>query len=715
MEKEQQYVVNAFQQNIGIWGGKQVILYGVGKNTEAILEHTEGFRFLGLMDQGTVGQEIYGCRVLSEEEALEGYQDDRVIVIIARESVVGIIYKRIEHLREEYGIPIYDYSGKDLSMQDTAFEPKPLPYWNASYAGLCAAIDAHDVISFDIFDTLLMRRVLLPTDVFLVVEEKLKQKGTDISFASIRQSAEKSIADACPSLDDIYGEMGKHIKDSDLLEELKRLEIQTDEEQLVSREVVVDAFRHAIHAGKRVYLLSDMYYSSGYLQELLDKYGITGYENIFVSNELKCMKEEGSAYRKYKDLATVNQNDTFLHIGDNRRADIEMGERYGLDTYQVYSGYELLMASSLQGLLVDVASLHKRCLLGLLVAEVFRDPFALCEMGGLLRIGSLRMLGYAFAGSMMGEFTRWLMQVIRKRRATQLLLPSRDGYFIQKLYQLMEDSPVDNVYFRTSRRAATVAGIRSRDDMERIALRGFQGTVCELMKKRFGIDISGDDRAELAVTGENQELVVNLVAEYEAMIYNRAEEERNHYLKYLKEKGVKADGEGILVFDFVTSGTIPYYLSQILDNKLKCVCFSTMNLPNQFYREDTEDILSAYGNIQSYGSRSALSKHYLLLETILTDDRETLAYIDSNGNEVFEGDGRNHKFSEISQIWDGIFDFVHNYKKLYGDIMDGLDLELADQIYGELFSEYLVVDEDIKQVFSNDDLYDGVEKYPVWE
>ena len=38
-------------------------------------------------------------------------------------------------------------------------------------------IDVHDVISFDIFDTLLMRTVLDPTDVFEIVEKRAERHG----------------------------------------------------------------------------------------------------------------------------------------------------------------------------------------------------------------------------------------------------------------------------------------------------------------------------------------------------------------------------------------------------------------------------------------------------------------------------------------------------------------------------------------------------------
>ena len=93
---------------------------------------------------------------------------------------------------------------------------------------------------------------------------------------------------------------------------------------------------------------------------------------------------------------------------------------------------------------------------------------------------------------------------------------------------------------------------------------------------------------------------------------------------YLKKKGIERDNisNDTIVFDFVSGGTTWYNLSKLLDVDIKGVCFATMNLPNEMYSDDNADIFSAYGNIKSYDSSLALSKYYLIMESILTEKRE---------------------------------------------------------------------------------------------
>ena len=55
-------------------------------------------------------------------------------------------------------------------------------------------LETHDVISFDIFDTVLMRSVLDPTDVFEIVAERAERQGLHLpDFKFARLGAEHRI------------------------------------------------------------------------------------------------------------------------------------------------------------------------------------------------------------------------------------------------------------------------------------------------------------------------------------------------------------------------------------------------------------------------------------------------------------------------------------------------------------------------------------------
>jgi len=707
-EPEQRLVIDTFQKSFAGLRKQNIVLYGIGKNTEAVLSGTDGFSFIGLMDQNTTGQTIFGQRVLSDEEVIALHP---VIVIIARESVVNIIYKRIQYLSIEYGIAIYDFQGKLLGSDSLVYGNGDLPYWDASAGDLRKRMAEYDIISFDIFDTLLMRRVLQPEDVFALVEKHLAEKNMKIPFAKLRVQAEQRLR--CPNLDEIYEEMGRLTGYDDImLQQMKECECKTDAAMLIPRTQMCELLQEALGAGKAVYLISDMYYPKAYLEKLLNDNGIVGYRDIFVSCDIKMEKSDGSLFRWFIEKAGHGRK---LHIGDNRRSDVQKAMEAGMDAYHIYSGYELLMASSMQEVLADVKTLQQRCMLGLIVSRLFENPFALHSSRGYVCIENISQVGYCFVAPILTEFVRWFLCRVKELDVSQILFPSRDGYLMQKLYQMMSNHDMESVYFRTSRRAVSVAGIRDTQDVQRVAARGYQGTHRAYVKSRFGVDMDlSDERGNEPVKSVQDEYTKKVIEDYETAILQRAQMERSGYLSYLDGLGILKQEKQVL-FDFVAGGTVQYNLEKLLQRNLTGLYFATMNLPNSMYGEDTDRILSAYGNIRSYGTQNMLGKYYLFLETILIDDKETFSHIDEDGIERFVEESAKSNREKIRQLQEAVLAYAEEYSRYFGNTDKWeYELDFADRLFGTLFSKQCKVDEQVKAVFQNDDVYDGIKTYRLW-
>lgn len=708
-EPEQKLVVDTFQNSFSHKKDRKIVLYGIGKNTEAVLSGTSGYQFVGLMDQTAIGKVIYNQKVLSDSEVIELHP---IIVIIARQSVVNIIFKRIQYLYTEYNIPIYDFQGNSLGKKKLVYQNENLPYWNASEQELLKKIKEYDIITFDIFDTLLMRKVLQPEDVFRLVEIKLKEKGYQYPFTEMRLKAEHVLD--CPDLDEIYETMKEMYElELSVTNYMQRLECELDASLLLRREKIYEIFRQAVSEGKIVYLLSDMYYPKKYLKELLEDNGITGYQELFVSCDIKRQKSDGSMYQWF--LSQVSHGKK-LHIGDNRRVDIDKAREYGIDTYQVYSAYELLMASALQEILTDVNTLHKRCILGLVISRLFNNPFTLYASKGYLSVSEIKKVGYCFIAPILTEFMKWFCCEIKEQKIEQILFPSRDGYLMKKIYELMGDNKIETIYFRASRRAACVATLRNFSDIQRLAIRRYYGTYREYVKSRFGIEMSNTDRRrEILIKNLEDKQTLEILQDYEDKILKNAEVERKNYLKYLSEKGILTDKKQAL-FDFVAGGTVQYHLNKLLHHTVLGLYFATMNLPNDMYVKDTNEIRTAYGNVSSYGIQNNLNKYYLFLEAVLVDDKGSFSYIDVDGTEIFEQwKGTQDNYDKIHQLQESILEYVAEYQQCFSYInKEELELDFVDGLFGLFFSDACKVEEEVKQVFWNDDIFDGIITPPQW-
>jgi predicted HAD superfamily hydrolase len=185
-----------------------------------------------------------------------------------------------------------------------------------------------DVISFDIFDTLLLRPVTSPQDIF-----RLAGKAAGVaSFSSQRsEAAEKSKESLTESKQDyliweIYETYSKMFNcSSEEAERLAEIEMQVEYDLLYPRKSVQLIYNEVLKSGKEIIITSDMYLPAEFLRKVLDKNGYTGYQRIYVSGEEK-VKKSGRG-DLYKRVAEHYQADRILHMGDNYKSDFENAKK----------------------------------------------------------------------------------------------------------------------------------------------------------------------------------------------------------------------------------------------------------------------------------------------------------------------------------------------------------------------------------------------------
>ena len=209
LSQENKYVLECFKKNFSGDAAGRVIIYGIGNNTRVILENAKADNIMGLMDASCEGQIVMGLPALTMQEAVE---KGDCVVIVARNSVVPIIFERIKMLEERWEFPIYNLQGERLIKKKNKEYRNDSPYWEKSELSLLDAIHHHRTISFDIFDTLIMRNCLVPQDLFFMQEIELKKLNmVSDGFASARREAEEELAEQYPTLSDNYENVRKRM------------------------------------------------------------------------------------------------------------------------------------------------------------------------------------------------------------------------------------------------------------------------------------------------------------------------------------------------------------------------------------------------------------------------------------------------------------------------------------------------------------------------
>lgn len=695
MYDESEYICQEFRRHFAEKKQEPIVLYGIGKYTGELLEKNPEYRIIGLMDGKRKEGKIFGKSILDYAEVQR--LKVRTIVIVARPAVIGVIYHRIAEFCKKNSIVAYDVRGNDLSKHYVDQE-NDIPYFTKNFHDLKEEIEKHKVISFDVFDTLIMRKVLYPTDIFSIVEKRIQKKKLNFSFTNLRIEAEKILykKKINPTLEEIYRKLQELSGISkECREELLASEIAVEMECIIPRKKMLELYND-INVYKKIYCISDMYLPQKIIVEMLHKCGYHGFDKIYVSCENRKSKSEGL----FKIFAQEIEDEGYrrqdcLHIGDNYVADIMSAKSEDLDTFQIMNAREMLESSSYRKVLAEDLDFVDHLMLGQLCERAFNDPFVLYETKGKLKIDNLHDFSFILIAPMILSFTVWLMQQIYRFQCEYVLYPSRDAYLIQKICkmicvnQYIKEFP-DGEYFYTSRRAILAATIWDETDIYRVIEPDYFGNISQLFKQRFGITIeqSGED-----VKAEDREGLMHYIEKYKQDILEQSKKERKNYISYISDTGL-LKYDKIAFIDFVAAGKVQNGLEKLIPEKDIQGFYFLRRDPDKSEIDKEIKVESFFPSKGAYEIDSNVYKYYLFLEMILTSPESTFHSISDEGHLRFMKESRTKRHCEIVNIMqESILEYTETFSRLCPDLLEQrIDWKIPDIILGFLDQEYTTLD-----------------------
>lgn len=647
--------------------GKGTALYGLGTETERFIsEYGNSANIICLLDGFREEGELYDYPIMSIGKAIDEGVD--VIIVVARPGSCKAIAKRIGAKCRENDVALFDVRGKDL-LAGSAVKFDFATVNGETMAALFEKIHKADVVSFDLFDTLVMRKVYSYTDIFELVDLELKKRGIVIpDFTRRRLSAEKELSRSyAPTLEKIYSEVLHQIGGCFMsAEELAEIEWGIDLSTMIPRKEVCRTFREVVSDGKKVVITTDSYYNRDRIEKILAEFWIGGYENVLISCDLGTSKTLGL----FDILVARYGGKSLLHIGDDEVSDIECATYRGIDTYRIYSGLDLF--DSLGGMGTDDygESISDRTKRGLFISRAFNSPFQFETEERRIGVSDAGDLGYLFCGAMVSDFTLWMKQKVMSENYRQILFCARDGYLLGRLYR-KADMQTKSVYFLASRAAAIRAGMESDDDINYVDSMKYFGSPEQALKTRFGLELSNTD--------ENSR---------RHSILNKAENQKKNYNRYIEKLGID-DGK-LAMFDFVAKGTTQMYLERVLDRKMKGFYF--LQLEPEFMADKGLDIEPFYSDEEK--NPSAIFDNYYILETILTSPYSQTEEFDEDGNPVFATETRcDRDIRCFEKMQKGIIEYFDDYLRLLPDEVRTENKKL-DEVFLSMVNKVEIKDDD---------------------
>jgi len=704
---------------------KKIAIYGLGSNTHILTRYIKGFSIVGLLDKdkASIGKEINGYPVLSMA-TISTCVD--AIIIVSNDSYWSIIFDRIKAVSEQFNIDVFYQDGSQPIDEVNENNIKNNPYWRVDKELLLERLSSYDIITFDLFDTLVMRKVLRPEDVFSLVEKKLFQlykKGYE--FAEIRKFAATQLdmrVGPIYSFDDIYTILVKDFKfPKGLVYLTQQLEIETELDFLTPREEILGFFNYAKEQGKTVSIVTDMYYGIEIIAQILKNNGIAEYSDIYISCETKKAKKDGVFWKYFSQIYDVNR---VLHIGDDFVSDQKYPSHYGIASFAILSGYEMLKISSIKALASQVCTIEDSMLVGVLVSHLFNSPFALAHSEGKFIFRSFKTFGYVCFGPVIYRYLLWLISESKQNKTKEILFFARDGFLLKKFYTQMIDSlnivdMPEGIYFKTSRRTVTVASIKTKGDIYKLAKLSFSGTLSQFLNKRFGINAQNDDlQNDIEINTKLDGLLINCYLEkYEEAILENSLVERCNYLSYISSLNLQAQKK-VVVSDIYLNGTNQYYLSKITGKSYQGYYFcAKMGSENPY--DLGEGILGIYqGRDNSLTAKNShIMKQQLIIEAVLAAPEGMYIRCDESGEFEQAPIAQNQKnyYKKIG-IHEGIEEFISDMNSLYDNPFESLvSSDLVDEVLGLFLSKKCIIHTSIKKTLYAEDAFSFVKDVSIWD
>ncbi|MEI8389175.1 MAG: hypothetical protein WCG23_04735 [bacterium] len=522
-------------------------------------------------------------------------------------------------------------------------------------------------ISFDIFDTAILRETFRPKDIFDIIESKYKNNFKEQRMQAENFAREKNAGEC--SLDDIYKIFSTITPAfSDKINEIKNYEISLEIKHSQQNKEIFD-FYTSIKDNYNVIFISDMYLDKAAIKTMLINAGY-GDHPIYLSGELNINKTQGELFDYViQDLGIKYEE--LLHIGDNYRSDILSASKKGINTYYSINNYDKSFSND------DVKN---KKIIELYDHKNYATSFLaklLTEKEGT-NADKYNKIGF-YWGAVFYNFVKWVIEEADGRR---ILFNSRDGYLPYKIAKCIigidcdyvflarrssafiafdTDYPINhekNLYFYNALRFQRVNNIKQL--LGCIGLDS-QKVFQKIIKAGFNND--EDNIEPFKFNGQEiHEKIQNLLLSIETEIYDNCLPKKQALLNYIESLNIKNND---VFCDIGYNGSIQYCVELLTDIKLDGKYFEVykrniqLDCRKEGYISNGENLTYGYGG---------------LLETIFSAPHGGVIGYEGCEPLLFEDSWT--RINILNKIHEGIIEFCVKWHKLNQKINLDIDREI---------------------------------------
>lgn len=506
------------------------------------------------------------------------------------------------------------------------------------------------VVSFDVFDTLLVRGLARPRDVFRQLGAELAAKKiTSLApdeFARQREQAERSARSAAPSgeltLAEIYTALAAQLNWKEATrEQACQRELDLEAASLKAVPPMLARVAAARTEADAIWFLSDMYLPGAFIESVLRREGFFRHgDRLFASGECRASKHRGDLFPHARAQAAQAVT-SWRHVGDNPHADELMPRAHGIVTELVrdttLNRYEQLACGAAS------TDMWRSLLAGAMRRARLANP----ETEPARRV--IWDTGCDIVGPLVVGFVHWCLTEARARGLRRLYFVARDGQLPLRVAAQLAPAwgfEIECRYLHGSRQAWHPAALRTLRESDREwVLRRTRGLNVRQVLERLGLEpepfadelvAAGFDRAawHSPLAAEQDEALWRglQAAAMQAAIRAEAARRRSLAARYLAQEGV-GDGTPWGMVDIGWHGHLQRSLGRVLapnDAELPLNGFYLGLLPGA--ATGAGHTMRGYWNLLPARGHGVARLNHVLLELFLSADHgSVLGYRETAG------------------------------------------------------------------------------------
>ncbi len=535
----------------------------------------------------------------------------------------------------------------------------------------------YDVISFDVFDTLILRSISNPTDVFFFVGMKLQYPDFKRIRIEAEQKARQIKYNKKGTWEISLEEIWDVIENETGISKQTGIKTELEYEKIFCKAnpYMLKVIKELQKANKKIIITSDMYLGKDFIKELLSQCGYDTFYKYYVSCDYNKSKHDGSLYEIIKQ--EIGGQLTYVHIGDHEFSDKEQALMHNIKAY-LYNNVN------------HIGNKYRTEDMSAITGSIYRAIINNHIHNGLSNFSREYEYGFIYGGLFVTGYCRFIHDYIKSHNTDKILFLSRDGAVLVKAYNLMypeENKNTEYVYW--SRLAAIKLSAQYykndyfrrflyhkvnqkytiRQIMQSMELTSMLESLCSAIKIH----------PEMELTYKNVEKIKKYLIDSWQQVLKCYEEQINAGKQYYSVilngcKSVAAvdigwAGSGAVMLNYIVNNiwNISCTITGIIAGTNTCLSLET-DAMEQFLLNGqlVSYMYSQYKNRDLWKLHDPAKNHNLYWELLLGDSNGSLKgfYFDHDGNYELKFKEDNANKESIYEIHRGILDFVQQFLQL---------------------------------------------------